>query len=112
MLATLGEALALEAGFDELVTDAVGAEFLAVGFEADGLLVRAKAEAAGDAVVEQLDVVVLEFDDFAAVDADEVVVRWGVVVVRVVGGLITAEVDFYKQACFCQQGERAIESGA
>lgn len=67
---------------------------------------------AGDAIVEEVDVLVFEFDNFSAIDADEVVVGGFVDEVGVVGFLISAEVDFAQQAGFEEDFDGAIDRGA
>jgi hypothetical protein len=107
-----GHAFAFEAGLDEVLAVAFLAEGFAAGFDAEGVLHGAVAEAAGDAVVEDVDAVVLELDDLAAVDADEVVVGGAIEEIGVVGGLTVAEVDFLEEAGFGEEGEGAVEGGA
>jgi hypothetical protein len=111
-LAAFFEAFAGEAAGDEVRAAALEAELLAVGLDLDRLADRFEAEAAGEAVVEEFDVGVLEFDDAAAVDADEVVVGGFVDEVGVVGGLVVAEVDFAEEVGFDEQAEGAVDGGA
>ena len=54
--------------------------------------------------------IILEFDYFAAVHTDEVIVRRLIQKVRVVGGLSVAEVDFLKQSCLHEQADSPVES--
>ncbi len=54
---------------------------------------------------------VFEFDDFAAVDADEVVVIGVVNEVGVVGGLSVAEVNFVNEVGFGKEGEGSVDGG-
>jgi hypothetical protein len=102
----------LEAGFDEVRAAAMGPEGFAAGFDTEGVFDGAESEAAGDTVVEDIDSVVLEFDDFAAVDADEVGVGGAIEKIGVVSGLTVAEVDFLEEAGFGEEGEGAVEGGA
>lgn len=48
----------------------VDAQLFAVGLDADALAGRAETKAAGDAVFEEADVLVIELNDFLAVEAD------------------------------------------
>ena len=107
-----GHAFAFEAGLEEVLAVAFLAEGFAAGFDAEGVFDGAEAEAASDAVIEDVDAVVLEFDDFAAVDADEVVVGGAIEEIGVVGGLTVAEVDFLEEAGLGEEGEGAVEGGA
>ena len=107
-----GEAFTFEAGLDEVFAGARLAELFAGGLDADGFLGGAEPEAFGDAVLEDVEVGVLEFDDVVAVDADEVVVVWVVDEVGVVVFLVAAEVDFVEEASFGEEGECAVEGGA
>ena len=86
-----------------------GAELLAAGFDLDGLPDRAVAESTGHAVVEKFEVGVLEFNDLAAVDADEMVVARSIVEIRVVGRLVAAEVDLVEQVGLDEQRDRPID---
>jgi hypothetical protein len=101
-----------EAHFDEIFADAGGAEFVAAGFDADAFLGGTEAEAAGDAIFEDGDVFVFELDDFAAVDADEVIVIGVIDEIGVVVFLIAAEVDFPEEAGGDEEGDGAIDGGA
>lgn len=56
--------------------------------------------------------VVFEFDDFATVDADEVVVVGVVEEVWVVGGLSVAEFYFADEVGFYEEAEGAVDGGA
>lgn len=91
---------------------AVAAEFVAVGFDTHALHLGTEAEAAGDAVVEEGDVFVLELDDAVAVDADEVVVLGFVEEIGVVVGLFAAEVDVAEETALDHEGEGAVDGGA
>jgi len=97
---------------EEIGAAAFGAEFFAAGFDAEGLLHGSEAQAAGDAVVEDLKVIIFELDDLAAIDADEVVVGWAVEKIWVVGGLAVTEVDFLDECRFDEEAESAVNGGA
>jgi len=97
---------------EEIGAAAFGAEFFAAGFDAEGLLHGSEAQAAGDAVVEDLKVIIFELDDLAAIDADEVVVGWAVEKIWVVGGLAVTEVDFLDECRFDEEAEGAVDGGA
>ena len=60
-----GEAFAFEAGLDVVLAVAFLAELFAAGFDAEGAFDGAEPEAAGDAVVEDVDAAVFEFDDLS-----------------------------------------------
>ena len=106
------EAFSFQAGLDEVRAAALGAQFLAAGFDAEGLLDGAESKPTGDALVEDLQVVVFELDDPPTIDANEVIVGRFVEKVRVVGGLAVAEVDFLEESGLGEEGEGAIEGGA
>ena len=80
--------------------------------DAGSVLAQAEAEAAGQAIVEEFEVRVLEFDDLATVDADEVVVGRAVEEVGVVGLEVAAEVDLVEQAGFDEEGDGPVDGGA
>ncbi len=107
-----GKTFGVDAGLDQAWAGAFGAELFAAGFNLDGLADGAVAESASHAVVEEFEVGVLELDDFAAVDADEVIVARAFVEIRIVGGLVATEVDFVEQAGFDEQGDGAVDGGA
>lgn len=87
------------------------AEAFAGGLDAEALADGAVAEAAGDAVVEEVEVAVLKFDNFAAINADEVVVVRVGGEVGVVGGLAVAQFDFVDEICFDEEGKGAVNGG-
>lgn len=72
----------------------------------------AVAEAGGEAVGLDSEMGVFEFDNLAAIDADEVVVVGVGDEVRVVGGLAVAEFDFVDEAGFHEEAEGAVNGGA
>lgn len=111
-LAFFPQPFAAQAGGNEIRAAAIEAELLATRLDLDALADRAEAEPARDAVVEEVEVRVLELHHTAAVDADEVVVRGLVEKVGVVGGLVVAEVDFAQQLRLQQQAERPVNRGA
>lgn len=112
MLALLtGKPFSFQAGLKQVRTSAIGAEFLAARFDAERLLHGAKSESPRDAFVEDLEVVVLELDDFPAVDTDEVIVRWLVEKVGIVGRLAVAQVDFLEEPSLGQERKGAIDGG-
>ena len=55
---------------------------------------------------------VFELDDFIAVNADEMVVVGVFVVVGVVDFLVATKVQFFKDAAFDEELERAVDRGA
>lgn len=89
----------------------VRTQLIAGGLDAEGLLDGAKAEAAGEAVVEDFEVVVFEFEHFATIDADEVIVGGTVEKVGVVGGLAVAEVDLVQEVGFGEEGQGPVDGG-
>jgi hypothetical protein len=106
------EAFSGDAGLDEVGAVALGAEGFAAGLDAEGAFHRAESEAAGNAVIEDTDAVVLELDDLAAVDANEVVVGRAVEEVGIVGGLAVAKIDFLEEGGLGEEGESAVEGGS
>ena len=102
----------MQPGLDEVSALALGAELIAGGFDAKGLFDRSKAETAGEAVVEDFEVVVFELEHFATINTDEVVVGGAVEEVGVVGGLAVAKIDFVEEVGFGEKGEGAVEGGA
>jgi hypothetical protein len=97
---------------EEIGAAAFGSEFFAAGFDAEGLLHGSEAQAAGDAVVEDFEMIIFELDDLAAIDADEVVVGRAVEKIGVVGGLAVTEVDFLDESRFDEEAEGAVDGGA
>ena len=87
-------------------------QFVAVRLDAQAFRGGGKAEPLGDAVFEQLDVLVLELDDPVAIHADEVVVVRVLDVVRVVKFVVLAEVHLLQDAAFDEQRQRAIDGRA
>jgi hypothetical protein len=71
-----------------------------------------EAEAAGDAVVQQCGVIILELHDTITVEADEVVMLRLIQKVWIVKGLITTEIDLSKQVAVHKKLKRAINGGA
>ena len=68
--------------------------------------------AAGDAVVEEIDVIIFELDDFAAIDADEMVVGRFVDEVGVESFLVAAEVNFAEQSGIDEEFDGAVDGGS
>ena len=97
---------------DEIGAGPLFAEFFASSLDSQGLTNRAVAETAGDAIIEEIKVVILEFDHLSAVHADEVVVSGAVNEVWIVSGLAIAELDLVDEICFGEKSEGAINGGA
>lgn len=85
---------------------------VATGLDAQGFANRVEAQAARDAIFQQVHVGVFEFDDFVAVDADKVVVSGVVDEIRIIHFDIAPEVEFAKQTAFDKEGKRAVNGGA
>lgn len=86
------------------------ANLIAAGFDAERLFDGTESQSSGDTVIEDLQMIILEFDYFTAVYTDEVIVRRLIQKVRVVGGLSVAEIDFLKQSCLHEQADSPVES--
>jgi len=71
-----------------------------------------ETEATGDAVVQQGGVVVFKLDDTIAIQANEMVVLGFIEKVRVVKGLVSAEIDLAEQIAIHEQLKGAINGGA
>lgn len=112
LLFAVREAFAFETGLEEVGALAFGAQLVTRGLDTEGLFDGAEAEASGEAVVEDFEMVVFELEDFAAINTDEVIVGGAVEEVGVVGGLAVAEVDLVEEVGFSQEREGAIEGGA
>ncbi len=95
-------------GFGAMSTVALEFEFITVAFNFDHFVRRGKSQTAGDTIFEQLNVRVLEFDDFIAVHANEVVVRWAVYEVGIIDFCVRSEFKLAQQAAFDKQGERPV----
>lgn len=67
------EALTFQAGLDQVGTLSFGADFLAAGFDTQGLFDRTEAKPPGDTLIENFKVIVLKLDYLAAIDTDEVI---------------------------------------
>lgn len=91
---------------------AAAGQLLAVRLDADAFVRGLETEAAGDAILEQRDVFVLELDDLVAVVADQVIVLRLLQEVRVVIRLVAAQVDLVQQLALHQQAEGAIHRRA
>ena len=76
------------------------AESFAGGFDPKALTDGAVAETAREAVVEEIEVTILEFHDFSAIDTNKVIVVGMVDEVRVVGGLAVPEFNSMNQIGF------------
>lgn len=87
-------------------------QFVALGDDADAFTGGSETEAAGDAVFQHGDVLVLELDDAVAVGADEVVVLRFVEKIRVVVSLVAAQIHFAQQAAVHEEIEGPIDGGA
>ena len=88
------------------------AKSFAGGFDPKALTDGAVAETAREAVVEEIEVTILEFHDFSAIDTNEVIVVGMVDEVRVVGGLAVPEFNSMNEVGFHQEGQGAVNSGA
>lgn len=108
----VGETFAFEASLDEVRALSFGAKLLAGGFDTQGLFDGSEAETAGEAVVEDFEVVVFEFEDFTTINTNEVIVGGTVEEVGVVGCLAVTEVDLVEEVGFGEQGEGAVEGGS
>ncbi|MFT6864433.1 MAG: hypothetical protein ACJAVK_002998 [Akkermansiaceae bacterium] len=97
---------------DEVGAGAFLAETFAGGLDAKAFTDGAVAETAGEVVVLEIKVGVLELDHFSAIDTDEVVVVGVVNEVGIVGGLAIAEFDFVDEVCFHEEPEGAVDGGA
>lgn len=86
-------------------------ELLAVGLDAHALELRFETEAAGDAVVQQGDVLVLKLHHPVAIEADEVVVLRFFEKIWVVVSLISAQVHLAEHPAGLHQGDGAIDGG-
>lgn len=105
LLLPVRESLAFEAGLDEVGAGAMIAELFASGLDTEGLADGAVAESAGDAIVEEVEVAVLEFYDLSTIDTDEMVVCWAVDEVWIIISLAVTEVDLVDEVRFGKQGE-------
>ena len=86
-------------------------QLLAVGLDAHAFELGLETEAAGDAIVQQGDVLVLKLHHPVAIEADEVVVLRFFEEIRVVVGLIAAQIDLAEHAAGLHEGDRAINRG-
>lgn len=112
LLLPVREAFAGHSCLNEIGARTLVAEFFASGLDAEGLSDGAVAESAGDAIVEEVEVTILEFYDLSAIDTNEVVVRRSVDEVRIVIRLAIAEVDLVDEVCFGEQGECSVNGRA
>lgn len=85
---------------DEVGALALGSELVAGSFDTEGLFDGAETETAGEAIVEDFEVIVFELEYFPAIDANEVVVGGPVEKVGVVSRLAVSQVDLVKQVGF------------
>ena len=108
----VGEAFALEAGLNQVGALAPHAELVAGSFDAEGLFDGPEAETPGEAVVEDFEVIVFELEDFAAINANEVIVGGAVEKIGVVGGLPVPEVNLVKEVGLGEEREGAVKGGA
>src|SRR5476651_1377556 len=95
-----------------LVTFPFLAHLLAIRLDAQGLAARREAKAVADAILQDVDVRVLELDNLVAVEADEVRVRRPLVEIRIVKLVVFAEVHFAQRPGFDQQRQRAVNGRA
>jgi len=95
-LTPFGKAFALNACLNEILTSAVQPEFLTACLNLEGLSLRAEPQTPGCAVIHELDVCVLKFDDFTAVNAYKVIVGGAFDKIGVIGFLIISKVNFMK----------------
>ena len=98
--------------FTFVAAGTVAAEFVTVRFDAHALHLWTETKAAGDAVVEQRNVLIFKLDDAVAVQTDEVIVLGFVQEIGVVVGLVATEIDMAQQAALDHEGEGAIDGGA
>lgn len=91
---------------------AVAGEFIAVGLDAHAFHLRLKAQPAGDAVVQQRDVLVLKLNDAITIEADEVIVLGLVEEIGVVVCLIATELHDAQEIAFLKEAEGAVNGGA
>ena len=108
----LNSKLSIKQEIEEILTHPGLAELVAAGLDANAALRGFEAKSARDAIFENLDVRVLEFDDFAAVDADEVVVIRVLEEIRIVVLLLTPKVDFAQEASLDEEGKSSVKGGA
>lgn len=102
----------LEAGLNEVGAAALSAQLFAAGLDAEGLFDGAESESSREAIVEEVEVFILELDDLSAIDTDEVVVGGALEEIGIVSGLAVAEVDFLQESGLGEEGEGAVEGGA
>ena len=107
-LTLLPQPFAGQARRDEVRATAFEPQLLAIRLDLDRLPDRLEAEPPRHAIVEQIQVRVFEFHHPPAVDADQMVVRWLVEEVGIVGRLVVAEVDFAQQIRLHQQAQGAV----
>jgi len=110
-LSFLPQPLPGKTGGDQVRAYSFFAELLATGLDLDGLCDSLESMAARHAVIHDIDVRVFKLDDFSTVDAHKVIVRWLVQEVRVIGGLVIAQIDLPQQSCLHQQAKRAVNGG-
>ena len=99
-------------GGDQVRAYSSFAELLATGLDLDGLCNSLESMAARHTVVHDIDVRIFKLDDFSAVDAHKMIVRWLVEEVWIVGRLVVTQVDLAQQGCLHQQAEGAVNSGS
>jgi hypothetical protein len=87
------------------------AELFAISLDLERLAERLESQPPGHAVVEQIDVGILELHYPPAIDADEVVVRGFIKEVRIVSRLVVAQIDLTQQFRLHQQAQRVEERG-
>jgi len=71
-----------------------------------------EAKAAGQAVVEEIEMVVFKLDDLSTIDTNEVVVVGVIDEIGIISGLSIAEFDLVDEVGFNEEGEGAVNGGA
>jgi len=99
-------------GIFDAFPDEAGRQAHLSGKVAAALMANAGELLSEPPTIEKVDVLVLELDDAAAIDADEVVVRRMVEVVRVVEFVVLAEIHLAQDAALHEERERAVNGGA
>lgn len=87
-------------------------QFIAMCLDAHAAQPGLKPEAAGNAIVQQRDVLVLKLHHTVAIQADQVIVLRFVEEVRIVVGLVAAEVHLAQHAALCHEADGAVNRRA
>ena len=74
--------------------DTFARQLFTAGLDLDALAAGLEAQTAGDAILQECDVLVLEFHHLVTVRANEVVMLRFLQEIGVVVGLVTAQIDF------------------